>query len=69
MQAYRFHWLDSQGRTVRTLDLRLRDDVSALASAEKRCQDYAIDVYQESRFVAHVKQANAALETFDRSSL
>ena len=69
MQVYRFQWLDSDGRIVRTLDLNLHDDVSALESAEQRCQDYPIDIYQANRFVAHIKQANAALDTLDKSSL
>lgn len=69
MQIYRFQWVDDGGRMVRSLELKLRDDVSALDTATERSKEYSIDIWQAGRHVAHVKKGNAQLDEHDRASL
>ena len=69
MQEYNFHWLDLQGKPIRTLVQKFVDDVSALESATELCRDHSIDIFQSGRHVARLKKGNAELNTADRASL
>lgn len=70
LMEYRLHRLD--GRTqhiVSATELTARDDLDALAEAEKICQANTVEIWQGARCVARVKQGNAPLNESDRTSL
>jgi hypothetical protein len=68
-RPYRFLFLDFSDAVVREQSFAARDDLDALAEAERRCQDHKIEVWEGARQVATVKWHNAPLQTADRHSL
>jgi hypothetical protein len=69
MRQYRVYALDRSGHIARAQDVECRDDLDALALAEKAAQRESMEVWQGTRFVARVKQDNAPLTSDDRTSL
>jgi hypothetical protein len=69
MHRYKFFFLDDHGHVLRGQDHMFRDDVDALAAAEKFCNEHAVEIWQGIREVARVKRNDEALSASDRRSL
>lgn len=69
MNQYKFYFLDENGHIFSAQDHLLRDDLDALAAAQKLNGDHVIEVWQGARQVARVKVGDAALNASDRRSL
>lgn len=69
MNQYKFYFLDDRGHVFKAQDHLLRDDLDALATAEKLCSDHGIEVWQGARQVIRVKQGDKALNVSDQQSL
>ncbi|HVV26849.1 MAG TPA: hypothetical protein VHC40_02665 [Rhizomicrobium sp.] len=69
MPHYQIRFLDGRNRAVLARDFEGKDDLAALAAAEKLCDMHSIEVWQGERRVARVKQGNAALDAGDPQSL
>jgi hypothetical protein len=69
MSFYSIHALDRQGEVALSHVVRCSDDLDALSAGIRRSSSYAIEIWQDERFVARVKLGNAPLETADMSSL
>lgn len=70
MLEYKLYRLDGTTRHIVSIrGVVARDDLDALAEAEKLCDASAIEVWQGTRCVARVKKDNAALDASDRTSL
>lgn len=68
-RPYRFLFLDFSDMVVGEQSFAARDDLDALAEAERHCQDHKVEVWDGPRQVATVKCRNATLLTGDRHSL
>lgn len=69
MKRYRINCLDSHGHITLAQEVACRDDLDALAEAERLCEHNDVEVWDQSRLVARVKAGNAPLNAQDHLSL
>lgn len=69
MHHYRFYNLGRDNRIVSAQDVDCRDDLDALDAGEKASGAGPVEIWQGKRLVARVKEGNAPLNVFDRTSL
>jgi hypothetical protein len=65
MTAYKFFLFDAL-RPVRELELSYADDLDALDAARALSADFAVEVYDSERFVAHVNFGDEPLGVRDQ---
>ena len=68
MALYKF-FLFRDGQLVNQAERHCSDHLDALDAARALCRDYVIEVYSDFRFVARVKERDAALNAMDATSL
>ena len=60
MGHYRFYLLDSDSRSIEERERRCANDLTALELARSLCRDGPVQVWVDSRLVAHLDSAAAA---------
>ena len=68
MALYKF-FLFRDGEVVSQLERDCGDDLDALDAARSLSRNHVVEVYSELRFVARLKEHDAALNAMDLSSL
>ena len=66
MKSFEFRFLDKLDVVSSMRTFLGRDDLAALAEAQRQSATHAIEVWQGLRKVARVKRGNAALSWTDR---
>ena len=69
MNSYDIYRLYDGARTAIKRSVECRDDLDALAAAKKESPEQVVEVWEGSRFVARVKENDAALTAEDTRSL
>jgi hypothetical protein len=69
MNSYDIYRLYDGNRTAIKRSIECRDDLDALAAAKEESPQDVVEVWEGSRFVARVKENDAALTTKDTQSL
>lgn len=66
MKLFELHFLDKLDAVIVMRTYSGRDDLAALAEAQRQSANHAIEVWQGLRKVARVKKGNVALSWTDR---
>jgi hypothetical protein len=69
MNSYDIYRLYEGARTAVKRSVECRDDLDALAAAKKESPQQVVEVWEGNRFVARVKEHDAALTAEDTQSL
>ena len=69
MHNYLIKFFDGAGRFARAEELRCKDDLEALAEAERAASSQAVEIWEGRRIVARVKRNNAPLTSEDPQCL
>ena len=60
MPEYKFYCMNDAGHIVKRHDIVVADDVAALERAKEICSEYAIELWERARFIAHVSKDGTA---------
>lgn len=69
MNSYDIYRLYDGARIAIKRSIECRDDLDALAAAKKKSPHQVVEVWEGNRFVARVKENDAALTAKDMQSL